>query len=64
MSDQTQTLEDVLEEMGWPARWEKKGEEKEALKIARNLLKRGWSVEDTAETTELATDTVKTLLPL
>ncbi|GHV39545.1 hypothetical protein AGMMS49546_11790 [Spirochaetia bacterium] len=64
MSDGTLTLDDVLEEMGWPARWEKKGEEKEALKIAKNLLKKGWSVEDTAETTELAADTVKALLPL
>ncbi|GHV89483.1 hypothetical protein AGMMS50267_18430 [Spirochaetia bacterium] len=61
MSDGALTLDDVLEEMGWPARWEKKGEEKEALKIAKNLLKKGWSVEDTAETAELNIETVKSL---
>jgi hypothetical protein len=57
MSDGTMTLDDVLEEMGWPARWEKKGEEK----VAKNLLKKGWSIEETAETAELDIDTVKSL---
>jgi hypothetical protein len=41
MSDGTQTLEDVLEEMGWPAKWEQKGEEKGREKDISNLLKFG-----------------------
>ncbi|GHU97747.1 hypothetical protein FACS189483_04610 [Spirochaetia bacterium] len=47
MSDatQTQSLEDVLEEMGWLARWEKKGEEKKAQEVIKNLLEFGMGPE-------------------
>jgi hypothetical protein len=53
MSDGTQTLEDVLEEMGWPARWEQKGEmrgeqrgeQKGREKDIKNLLEFGMAPE-------------------
>jgi predicted transposase YdaD len=61
MSDGTLTLDDVLDEIGWTTRWEEKGEEAKAIKIAQNLLKKGWSVEETAQTAELDLDTVKSL---
>jgi hypothetical protein len=69
MSDGTLTLDDVLEEIGWTTRWEQKGEVRGEAKgeakgkhiVAQNLLKKGWSVEETAETAELDLDTVKSL---
>lgn len=61
MSDGALTLEDVLEEMGWPERWKEKGRQAKAVEIAKNLLKKGWSAEETAETAELDFDTVKSL---
>jgi SOS response regulatory protein OraA/RecX len=36
-----------------------KGQEDRAIKIARNLLKKGWSVEDAAEVAELAVEKVR-----
>jgi hypothetical protein len=38
-----------------------KGEETKALKIARNLLNKGWSAEETAETAELPIEKVRSL---
>ncbi|GHU92324.1 hypothetical protein FACS189479_00890 [Spirochaetia bacterium] len=69
MSDGAQTLDDVLEEMGWTTRWEQIGEAKGEARgeakgkhiVAQNLLKKGWSVEETAATAELEFDTVKSL---
>ncbi|MDR3160953.1 MAG: hypothetical protein LBU28_04990, partial [Spirochaetaceae bacterium] len=46
-------LEDVLEELGIAARFEEKGREEERQEIARRLLKKGWSIEEVAETTGL-----------
>jgi len=48
MSDCELTLDGVLEEIGLTAKWEARGEEKKAAEIARNLLKNGFSVEQTA----------------
>jgi hypothetical protein len=45
MSDGTMTLDDVLEEMGWPARWERKGEEKKVQEDIKNLLEFGMGPE-------------------
>ncbi|GHT92736.1 hypothetical protein FACS1894140_5190 [Spirochaetia bacterium] len=69
MSDGTLTLDDVLAEMGWTTRWEQKGEARGEAKgeakgkyiVAQNLLKKGWSVEETAATAELGIDTVKSI---
>jgi predicted transposase/invertase (TIGR01784 family) len=39
-----------------------RGEEKKALAIAKNLLAKGWAVEDIAETTELPSEKVRSLV--
>jgi hypothetical protein len=65
MSDATLTLDKVLEEIGltaqWEARGEARGEERKALKIAKNLLAKGYPVEDLAEATGLEPKTVRKL---
>jgi hypothetical protein len=52
MSDGALTLDKIFEEAGLVAKWEARGlargEEKKAGEIARNLLKNGFSVEQTA----------------
>jgi len=48
MSDTALLFEKVFEEVGLIAKWEAKGEEKKAQEIARNLLKNGFSAEQTA----------------
>jgi hypothetical protein len=53
MSGNAKSLDKILEETGFVARWEARGEargaEKKAAEIANNLLKKGFSVEQTAE---------------
>jgi hypothetical protein len=69
MSDDTLTLEDVLMEAGLIPKWlaqgreegEKKGREEKAVTIALNLLKKGWTAEETAETAELDIEKVRAL---
>jgi predicted transposase/invertase (TIGR01784 family) len=69
MSDDTMTLEDVLTETGILPKWleqgreegREEGEEERALKVARNLLKKGWTPEETAETVELDIAKIRTL---
>jgi hypothetical protein len=65
MSDETLTLEGIFEEAGfiekWEARGEAKGEEKKAKDIARNMLKNGFSVEQTALLSGLDVVKVKAL---
>jgi predicted transposase YdaD len=59
------SLDEVLESTGLTAKWEvrgeARGEQKKALEIARNLLKRGWNVEETAETAALDIEKVRAL---
>jgi hypothetical protein len=71
------TLEKVLRDAGLTEKWKAEGKaegealgeargkaegkEEKALEIARNLIQRGWSVEETAETTDLSIDRVKAL---
>jgi hypothetical protein len=73
MSDDTLTLEDVLMEAGFIPKWlaqgreegreegEKKGREEKAMTVALNLLKKGWTPEETAETAELDIEKVRAL---
>jgi hypothetical protein len=63
MSDTALTLERVFEEAGLIAKWEARGEEKKAFKVARNLINKSWTPEEVAETTELDVETVKSLYP-
>jgi hypothetical protein len=61
MSDVALTLDKIFEDAGLTAKWEAKGSEKKALKIAKTLLQKGWSVEETAETAELDIAAVQSL---
>jgi hypothetical protein len=66
MANGTRTFEEVFTEAGiipqWIERGLEQGEEKKALVIARNLLAKGWAVEDVAETTELSIEKVRSLV--
>jgi len=53
MSNSGLTLEEVLEEVGFYARMEAKVKEKGAMTIAQNMIKSGFSVEQTAELCDL-----------
>ncbi|MDR2618873.1 MAG: hypothetical protein LBC62_08395 [Treponema sp.] len=55
------TFEEALEQAGFIARWEARGEEAKALKIVKNLLASGFSVEQAAQLAELDIEKVKTL---
>jgi hypothetical protein len=57
MANSTKTFEEVFTEAGIIPQWM----EKKALAIARNLLAKGWTVEDVAETTELPLEKVRSL---
>ena len=65
MSKSALTLEQIFEEAGWIARWEARGiavgEEKKATEIAKNLLKNGFSAEQTALLSGLDVVKVKAL---
>ena len=61
MSDASITLEQVFEEVGWIAKWEARGEELAALKIAKNMINQGYSFEAIVSTTQLAPEKVKAL---
>jgi hypothetical protein len=74
MANSTRTFEEVFTEAGIIPQWierglkqglergKKEGEEKKARAIARNLLAKGWTVEDVAETTELPLEKVRSLV--
>jgi predicted transposase YdaD len=55
------TFEEALEQAGFIARWETRGEEAKALKIVKNLLASGFSAEQAAKLAELDIEKVKTL---
>jgi predicted transposase YdaD len=69
MGDSSLTFEDVLMEEGFIPKWLaqgeergiKKGREEGREKVAWNLLKKGWGIEETAETAELAVEKVRLL---
>ena len=65
MNMQRLTVKQILEEAGWTAEWEARGEvqgeEKRAIKIARNLIPLGLSIEQIAKAAELDIDKVKEL---
>jgi hypothetical protein len=65
MSDSALTLDKIFEEAGLVAKWEARGEargkEEKAAEIARNLLKNGFSVEQTAALSGLDVSKVKVL---
>jgi hypothetical protein len=66
MSDADMTIEEVVEQSGFMARWEARiearGEEKKGLRLAKNLLDKGFSVEDAAELAEMDIEKVQALL--
>jgi predicted transposase/invertase (TIGR01784 family) len=74
MANSTATFEEVFTEAGIIPQWIERGieqgiergiergEEKKALVIARNLLAKGWAVEDVAETTDLPIEKVRSLI--
>jgi len=61
MSDASITLEQVFEEVGWIAKWEARGKELEALKIAKNMINQGLPFETVVSLTQLDPEKVKTL---
>jgi predicted transposase YdaD len=62
MANDTATFEEVFTEAGIIPQWMERGEEKKALAIARNLLAKGWTVEEVAGTTELPVEKVRSLV--
>jgi predicted transposase YdaD len=66
MANGAKTFEEVFTEAGiipqWIERGIEQGEEKKAFAIARNLLAKGWVVEDVAETTDLPIEKVRSLV--
>jgi predicted transposase YdaD len=62
MANSTRTFEEVFTEAGIIPQWIEQGEEKKALAIARNLLAKGWTVQDVAETTDLSLEKVRSLV--
>jgi hypothetical protein len=62
MANGTKTFEEVFTEAGIIPQWIEQGEEKKALAIARNLLAKGWAVEEVAETTDLPLEKVRSLV--
>jgi len=52
---------EVLEETGWVAKWENKAEDNKALKIAKNMVNRGYAFEEIASITQLDPEKVKAL---
>jgi len=65
MGNASLTLEQVLENAGWIAKWEARGkakwENQKALKIAQNMINRGLSFEDIVSLTQLDPEQVKQL---
>jgi hypothetical protein len=66
MANRTETFEEVFTEAGiipqWIDRGVKQGIEQGEVKVARNLLTKGWAVEDVAEMTELPLEKVRSLV--
>jgi predicted transposase/invertase (TIGR01784 family) len=65
MADSTATFEEVFTEAGiipqWIERGVEQGIERGKFAIARNLLARGWAIEEIAETTELPVEKIRSL---
>ena len=65
MGKRSKTLEQVLEEAGWLARWEARGEEigqrKKGIEIARNALSKGLSIEMIHDITGLPAEVITQL---
>jgi hypothetical protein len=61
MAKGKRTFEEVFTEAGIIPQWIEQGKEEKALAIARNLLAKGWTVEDVTETTELPLEKVRSL---
>jgi hypothetical protein len=61
MSDATLTIEQVLEEVGWIAKWEARGEAKNKEKIAQNMINMGLPFETIVSATQLDPEKVKAL---
>jgi hypothetical protein len=72
MSDDTLSIEDILMRTGFIPKWlaqgrkegREEGREESRKEIALNLLKKGWTVEETAETAGLAIEKVRALSAL
>jgi hypothetical protein len=62
MANSTKTFEEVFTEAGIIPQWIDQGKKEKALAIARNLLAKGWAVQEVAETTELPLEQVRSLL--
>ena len=66
MSDtQFTAFEELLEEVGWVAKWEARGraegEERKAIDVAKNLIDMGFAPETIVSATKLETEKVKAL---
>jgi predicted transposase/invertase (TIGR01784 family) len=62
MANNTKTFEEVFTEAGIIPQWIERGIEQGEIKVARNLLAKGWAVEEVAETTELSLEKVRSLV--
>jgi hypothetical protein len=62
MANDTAAFEEVFTEAGVIPQWIERGEEKKAIAIERNLLAKGWAMEEVAETTDLPLEKVRSLV--
>ena len=51
----------MVEEEGYIAKWEARGEEHNAIKVAQKMIRSGFPIETVAAMTELTPEKVKTL---
>ncbi|MDR1174220.1 MAG: hypothetical protein LBK83_01950 [Treponema sp.] len=61
MDNGTMTIEDVLIESGWAAKFEVRGEVNGKRKVAKNLVKNGFDLEQVVKFSGLDTETVREL---
>jgi len=61
MSNSNLTIEQVLEDVGWIAKWEARGEERKAIAIAQNMINLGYPVEAIVSVTNLDEERVEEL---
>jgi predicted transposase YdaD len=62
MANSTKTFEEVFTEAGIIPQWIEQGKEAKARVIALNLLAKGWTAEEVAETTDLSLEKVHSLV--
>ena len=61
MSKTAVTFDEVIENVGWAAKWETRGEERKAFSIAKNMVNMGMPIETVVSATQLDPEKIKGL---